>query len=59
MRWKNIACKWKAKAGQGVNTYIRQNNRIIKMIIRANGQYIREGSIQVEDITITNIYIYI
>ena len=52
MRWKNIACKWKAKAGQGVNTYIRQNNRIIKMIIRANGQYIMKGSIQVEDITL-------
>ena len=41
--WKNIPCKWKAKVGQGVNTCISQNNGIIKMITRANGQYIMKG----------------
>ena len=55
---KAIPCKWKSKVSQGTNTYIRQNDKIIKTVNRdKEGQYIMKGSIQEEDITIINIYV--
>ena len=56
---KYILSKWEAKESWGSNPYIRQIDlRIEKITKDKEGHYIMiKGSIQVEDITIVNIYI--
>ena len=56
---KYIPSKWEAKESWGSNPYIRQIDlRIEKITKDKEGHYIMiKGSIQVEDITIVNIYI--
>ena len=55
---KDIPCKWKSKESWSSNTHIRKIDFKIKNVTRdKEGDYILiKGSIQVEDITVVNIY---